>query len=408
MTQQPRLLKGRLGAGQFAENIHTPAALTLSAPAPVRPEMADYDIPAPLESQKFLDGSRIPEGASFEEAYEEFFRPLEQFEAAHGMWEKTRPPSEEQLRDLAGLTGVNLGRTAGIFVEADEATGDPVIALTTRNGNSRVRECTADSDVDCMKCNACIQEHLIPGLPTHVRDEDDNDGDNAYVTSYFRPTDPAAAARYLTDQKTREVLNHRTWARDAISSGKQPPWSILTPARDREERQNLGVNLSYAKSLAARKSGDAQYARELIDLVETGTPVRNNARYPGALMDTAGYAIYGEAVTKHQAEAARLRQEAASLEAELSTPLPPAITALVNAETARLAQAIVQEDDRTEDSRTRLEKSKRSIRLWANELLREDAKLNAAVEAAEADIAAFEWSSSWPGDPAGCPPRPAD
>lgn len=404
MTEQNRQPEGIPTGGQYKATTHAEGTITLGSPAAPRPELAGYAIPAPLEGQKFLDGTPIT-GATFEEAYEEFFRPLDEHEAAHGPWVNTRPPSEEKLRDLAGLTGVNLGRTTGFFVEADEATGEPVIAVSTRNGNSESRDCIADSDFDCMTCKHCIQEHIIPALPTYIREEDDSEGD-AYVTNYFEPLDKAAAHRYLTDQKTREILNHRTWAREAVTSGKVPPWAILTQARDGEERQQLGINLSYARSMAARKNGDERYARELLDLVEAGAPLRKDTRYSGALIDTAGYEVYGEAVKKHTAEAARLREAGDILAEERKLPLPPAISAIAAAEADRLAKAIVQEDVKIEDSQTRLEKSKRSIQRWADHLLQEDAKLKAGVQAAEAHLAAFDWSSSWPGDPADCPPRP--
>ena len=394
-------------AGRFTETHHAEAGVTLGAPAPARPELDDYVIPAPLEKQKFLDGTRIPEGATFEEAYEEFFRPLDEHEAAHGTWEKTRPPSEEQLRDLAGLTGVNLGRTTGVFIEEDEVTGDPVIAVATTNGNSMSRDCISDSDFDCMKCKHCIQEHLVPALPTHIRDEDDEDGDDACVTSYFRPTDPAAAARYLTDQKTREVLNHRTWARDAITSGKQPPWAILTPVRDNKERHQLDYAARKARGAANLNANEQRYAMLLLKAVDSGSPLPEDRGHTGALLDSAGYRIYGEAVGKHQAEATRLRQEAAVLEEERKHPLPPAISALAAAEAERVAAAAAHEDEQVQKSRAQLEKSKGSVRHWADRRLHHHAELVAAVKTAEDGMAGFDWSSSWPGDPADCPPKPA-
>lgn len=392
-------------AGRFTETHHAEAGVTLGAPTPGRPELKGYDVPAPLATQKYLDGSRIPEGASFEEAYEEFFRPLVEHEAAHGTWETTRPPSEDQLRDLAGLTGVNLGRTAGIELEADETTGDPVIAVTTRNGNSHNRACSAAGDFDCGTCNCCIQEHIIPALPTHLRDDDDFE-DTSYVTSYFKPTDPAAAARYMANKKTREVLNHRTWARDAITSGKQPPWAILTTVRDTKERHQLDYTARKARGAANLNANDQRQAMLLLKAVDSGSPLPDNAQR-GALIDSAGYRIYGEAIGQHQAEAARLRQEAATLEAERKHPLPPAISSLAEAEAERLAAAVVHEDEKAAYSGAQLEKSKGSIRGWANRRLEHAESLMADLRKAEAATAAFDWSSSWPGDPADCPPKPA-
>lgn len=398
-------------AGRFTETHHAESSgVTLQGPASSRPELEGYDIPAPLATQKFLDGSRIPEGASFEEAYEEFFRPLDEYEAAHGSWETTRPPSEEQLRDLAGLTGVDLGRTTGFELEIDKTTGDPVIAATTTNGSARIRECAnadSSSDSDCMTCHPCIQEHVIPSIPTHIRDVDDEDA-AAYVTSYFRPTDPAAAARFMADRKTRETLNHRTWAREAITSGKQPPWAILSPVRNGKERHELDYTIRRARTAENLNANDQRYAMLLAKAVESGDPLpEGHSAARGALIDSAGYRIYGEAIGKHQAEAARLRQEAATLAAERTLRLPPAISALAAAEADRLAKAVSHEEEKAQRAAAQLEKSKDNIRRWAERRLQHAAGLRAAVKTAVADMNDFDWSSSWPGDPAACPPRRA-
>lgn len=399
-------------AGRFTETHHAEAAgVTLQAPAPGRPELDGYDIPAPLATQKFLDGSPIPEGASFEEAYEEFFRPLDEYEAIHGAWETTRPPSEDQLRDLAGLTGIDLGRTTGFELDIDKMTGDPVIAVTTTNGSARIRECVdADSspDSDCGVCHPCIQEHVIPSIPTHIRDVDDEEA-AVYVTSYFRATDRSAAARFTADRKTREVLNHRTWAREAITSAKQPPWAILSPVRSGKERHELDYTIRRARTAENLNANDQRYAMLLAKAVDSGSPLpEGHSAARGALIDSAGYRIYGEAVGQHQTEAARLRQEVATLEAERKNPLPPAISALAAAEQDRLANAVVHEDEKAAYSAAQLEKSKGNIRDWANRRLEHAAGLRKAVQTAQANFDNFNWASSWPGDPAGCPPRTAD
>ncbi|HEX9086721.1 MAG TPA: hypothetical protein VF867_04250, partial [Arthrobacter sp.] len=345
-------------------------------------------------------------GASFDEAYEEFFKPLEDYEAAHGPWQNTRPPSEEKLRDLAGLTGVNLGRTAGFSVEADETTGDPVIAVTTRNGNSHNRACAASGDGDCGTCNDCIQENVIPALPTHIRDDDDFE-DPSYVTSYFRPLDPVAANRYLADQKTREILNQRTWTREAITSGKQPPWAILSPVRDGAERKELDYTARKARTSMNQNRADERYARELLAAVDAGAPLPVVQRAHGALMDAAGYRIYGDGLKEHAAAAAKLRAQAATLDAERGAPLPPAIAALAAAESAHLAEEADKEDQRAAHSRERLGRATDSVRGWADRRLEHAASLTEALTKAEAAMSAFAWSVSWPGDPADCPPKPA-
>ncbi|HEX9228193.1 MAG TPA: hypothetical protein VF885_16475 [Arthrobacter sp.] len=398
----------RGAAGRFTETHHAEAAgVTLQAPAPGRPELDGYDIPAPLESQKFLDGTRIPEGASFEEAYEEFFRPLDEHETAHGAWVNTRPPSEDQLRDLAGLAGVNLGRTTGFFVEAEEATGEPVIAVSTRNGNSQSRDCIADSDFDCMRCKHCIQEHLIPALPTYIRDEEDSDDDSC-VTSIFRPLDPAAAKRYLTDQKTREVLNHRTWAREATTSGKQPPWAILTPVRDKSERQQLVNQLPGAKKRAAVWQDTLGYADVVTKALDAGgaLPTKPTSQsYPDGGI---AYNIHTESLARYSVEAQTHRSAAAALRRELQQDLPPMVAGLASAEHARLEKAAGAADESAARSSAAIEHAIANIRDWADRQHERAAPLTAAVTKLEADIAAFDWSSSWPGDPADCPPRPAD
>lgn len=396
MTQK-RQPEGIPIGGQYAATAHAEGTLTLQAAhrAPARPELAGYDIPAPLEGQTFLDGTPIT-ASTFEEAYEEFLRPLEEYEAEHGKWQTTRAPSESTLLELAGLRSANMGSVRGVFLEADEKTGEPLVEVHTRNPEYCLRN-------DCDgTCHACLEDN-IHTLPGFVRSTTE-DGD---VSHFFRPSDPAAAQPYLADKKTREMLNHRRYARQGLASGKMPPWAILSPVRSGEERSRLGSSLSYARSMAARKSGDGRYARELLDLLKTGASLRKDTRYAGALLDTAGYEIYGEALKKHTAEAARLRSAGSTLAEERRLPLPPAIAALAAAEADRIDQSIVKEDTRVQDARARLDKSKRSIQRWAEHLLLEEAKLEAEVRAAEAEIAAFDWSFSWPGDPKDCPPAPA-
>lgn len=403
---QARVQPGVPAGGEFTATLHGESPVALGAPvtAPQGPGLHGH-VPAPLASQKYLDGTRIPAGASFDEAYEEFFKPLEDYEASHGPWQNTRPPSEEKLRDLAGLAHVELGDVAGTVIDVDEATGDPVIAVMTRNGGSWRRECTADTDTDCGACNACIQD-AISGVPTHLRDEDDA-ADDECVTSYFTPLDPAAAKRYLEDEKTRRSLNHRLHARTAVEDGSQPPWAILSPVRTGAERQAILRGLVTARTQASQIRHSLAYADGLLAAVAADAPLPKAPTYENAPQGIHRYGIYSESAAEYAAKAAASRNAQAALQAEASGSMPPAISALVATEMARLEKAAAADEEHSATSLATVVEAKENIRDWAARRKSAGAERSAAVDGREDELAAFEWSSSWPGDPKDCPPRPA-
>lgn len=86
----------------------------------------------------------------------------------------------------------SVGRYRDAWVEQGES-GEPVIAIYTRNGGGNREECwrleddprpaTADS-AGC-DCPACMANHELPAHEYWIRGEDD-DFDSTYRTEYFR------------------------------------------------------------------------------------------------------------------------------------------------------------------------------------------------------------------------------
>jgi hypothetical protein len=383
-------------AGRFTESHHSEAgSVTLGAPAAGRPELAGYTIPAPLERQAFLDGTPVTAG-TFEEAYEEFFRPLDDYEAEHGPWETTRPPSESTLLKLAGVDKAGFGRIRGVFLEADEATGEPLIEVHTRNPGYCFRD-------DCDgTCHGCLEDG-IRDLSGFVRTDKDTDGSS----HFFRPADRAAAQRHLTEKDTRDKLNHRLYARKAIASGKQPPWAILSQVRDGEQRRELTDRLAYGQKRAGVWRSALQYADQVTAAVDAGGPLPKkpvSENYPegGVLYD-----MHREAVENMSAEATAAKAQAAELQTELRQGLPPAAAALVTAEKTRLETAAADAEKKVAKARGSLVNDIAAIRRWAARRHENAALIVAEREKLETAIRNFDWSSSWPGDSADCPPAPA-
>jgi hypothetical protein len=394
VTEQTRVAAGVPAGGQYKATAHAEAPVSLGAPQRARPELeAHGPIPAPLEGQKYLDGTQIT-ATTFQEAYDEFFRPLEEYEAAHGPWQTTRVPSEDELLGLAGIREWKLGDVRGVFLETDEETGEPVVEVATRNGGYC---CTDDCDGTC---GPCIQDDMDT-LPTFIRSERE-DGD---VTNFFRIADPAAAARIATDEKTRKALNHRLYAREAITSGKQPPWAILTPVRSGDERRQLTGRLTYAQKKVNVWQGALRYANEVTAALDAGRPLPKkpiSESYPegGVLYD-----MHCDALERQTAEAAAAKAGAAELHAELERGLPPAATALVAAEHTRLEAVAATAEKKAAENRTAIAKDITTMRTWAARRHAAAAPYLAEVTSLETAIRDFDWSSSWPGDPADCPQK---
>jgi hypothetical protein len=401
-TNTARQPKGVPVGGQFAATAHNESDLTLAAPAPALPELEPYgEIPAPLEGQTLETGE--PAGPTFEDSYRAFFRPLDEHEAAHGPITSLPALSEGDILDLAGIGGVNLGRHRGTFLERDENTGEPVIVVHTRNGGGN-RECYQD---DCDgQCTGCIQTDAIPALPTYLRDEDD-DGDCTYANNYFRPVDAAAGLAALEAEETRQTLNRLLYYREAITSGKQPPWAVLSPVRGRDERQKV-----YGELLDRRKeAGQNAQSRRTAEAVfaalesETAMPQTNIWRLPNE------YYSYNTALKYrdvHDGEAREARQAADALAAEMKLQLPPATKALVEREFTKLDNDAVKHEQRAAENRAKLEFAGGVMRTWAWTLKERADKADVSVEAAEAKLKDFDWAASYPGDSADCPPRPAE
>lgn len=395
-TKQNRQPEGIPTGGQYAATPHSEAGVTLQAPTvPAHPELAGFEIPAPLEGQKFLDGTPIT-ATSFEEAYEEFFRPLEDFEAAHGDWQTTRAPSDEALLELTGVDKAKLGRVGGVFLEVDEKTGEPLIEVNTRNaGYCYENGCDGS-------CDACLEDdiHTLPGFVRTTNDEGD-------VSHFFRPFDPAAAQRHLADKKTRDILNHRLYARESITSGRQPPWAILSQIRSGEERRKLADELTTARRRASRWRDDLSYADAVTAALDGGTAIPSPRIRQSRPNGQIGYEIGNESLARSTAAAAEARTAAETLHAELERGLPPAATALVAAEHTRLEKAASKADEQAQRSRDEIVKGAALMRAWASRLHSQATPELTTVTNLEAAMRDFDWSSSWPGDPADCPPAPA-
>lgn len=391
--------KGISVGGQFAAASHAESGLALSGPAVAQHEGLDRygPIPAPLESQTLADGS--PAAATFEESFREYFRPLAEHEAAHGPYEATRPVPEDELLDLAGLRGVNLGREEGVCLAKDEYSGGPVIIVSTRNGGYYA-DCYED---DCDgTCPGCIQTDVIPGLPTYLRSEHEG-GDSE---NYFSATDPAAGLAALRAQEQQEKLHRLNYDRNAIASGKQPPWIVLSPIREESVRDGLRHELQKQREQASYRARDRRHADGVLEAISAGVklPSAGMIRVPDAYFR---YNTCLDYLSTEEAAAASARASAATLGAELSTPLPPAITALATAEHARLGNEAARLEAKAQETKDKLKASEQTMKSWAALQHRDADEADAKVASADAQLKDFDWSESFPGDLADCPPRPA-
>lgn len=358
------------------------------------PSLDGYDIPAPRPDQTYLDGTPVT-GDSFEAAYGAFFRPLQDYEAEHGSWETTRDPSEDTLLALAGAEKAALGNVRGVFLEADEKTGEPLVEVHTRNPDyCYPNDCEGD-------CDACLEDG-ISDLPGFVRTTNE-DGD---VSHFFRPVDNPTAQRLLADKKTRDMLNHRLYALRAIDEGKQPPWAILSPVRDRARRSTITGNLSQARREARDWTAALAYTDKVTAAVDAGGPLPEKPLHDLYPQGAVLYDMHREAVTKQTAEAATAKTQAAQLQDELRQGLPPAAAALVTAEKTRLETASADALKKARKARASLVHDIENLRAWAARRHANGDPKIAAVASLEASIRDFDWSSSWPGDPKDCPPAP--
>jgi hypothetical protein len=397
-TRQPR---GIPVGGQFAATAHNEPDLTLAGPPRVLTELEPYgEIPAPLDGQTLETGE--PAAATFEDSYREYFRPLDEHEEAHGPYTVQSSMSEGEILDLAGIGDVNLGRHRGTYLERDENTGEPVIVVHTRNGGGN-RECWQD---DCDgQCTGCIQTDAIPALPTYLRDADD-EGDSTYANNYFRAVDPAAGLAALEAEERKQTLNKLIYYREAIASGKQPPWAVLSPVRGQQERQRVYAELNEKRRGASQCAQGRRTAEAVFAALENETPLPQTSlwRIPSE------YYSYNTALKyrdQHDTEAREARQAADTLAAEMEQPLPPATAALVEREFAKLDEDATRHEQEAAENRQKIEFSGGVMRTWAWTLKEQADKADTAETAAEAKLKDFDWSANYPGHAADCPRRPA-
>lgn len=267
--------KGIPVGGQFTTAEHAEPRLSLAvAPAGTsHPELEAWGpIPAPAEGQCYADGAPIT-ASTFEEAYAEFFRPLEEHETDKGPFKPQPGPSEGEHQALAGIEKVNLGRELGTWLEKDE-DGEPVIVVHTRNGGGN-RECWTEHDEDD-PCTGCIQTDIIPALPTYIRDQDD-EGDYTCVNNYFRPVDPGAARALLAADEQRRRLHLAVALRDAIASGDQPPWAVLSQRRGDSLPPALMSALSASSSAKAHAEAAAKDAEAVEEALRGGNRIETKS-----------------------------------------------------------------------------------------------------------------------------------
>lgn len=395
-SRQP---KGIPVGGQFAAIAHSEAGLTLM---PARPaELEGYRIPAPREGQAFADGSPVTSG-TFEDAYREFFRTLDEYEAEHGEFKLEPGPSEGELQELAGLQGVNLGRERGTALEEDE-NGDPVIVVHTRNGGGN-RECWRD---DCDgTCTGCIQTDVIPSLPTYLRDEDD-EGDSTYANNYFRPVDAEAAKAVLAATKRQEGLHLRSYLRKAIGEGKAAPWEILEQVHGEDVPYGMLRKRSEAVQDERNHERYAQLAEPVLEAVRNGTVLPTFGtmmrRPPGEFK----YDVAVKQRDRAQVEATEARAAESALKAEVTDALPPTVKALATAELARLSGAAAKAEEWVEKEEAKIREVAPHLIAWATRTLEEKDEHAAKVKKASDDVENFNWARSWPGELEDCPPKPA-
>lgn len=388
--------KGIPVGGQFATPSHTEPGLTLAAQPLVPAELERYGpIPAPLEGQTLMDGP--PALGTFEDTYREFFRPLNEHEAEHGPFVSSRPISEGELLALAGLNDVDLGREKGVSLEKDEETGDPLIVVHTRNGGY---DAYCYEDKCDGTCNGCIQTDVIPHLPTYVRSEHEG-GDSE---NYFRPVDPQAGATVMAAEDHRAKLHQLTYCRTAIREGTQPPWAILSPVRDQGDRNELRYALQKHLEQANYRSRDRRHADAVLEAISSGTklPPAGMVRVPS---DYYSYDTAVDYLPREEAAASEARASADALAAELTAPLPPAITALATAERARLNEYADGLQAKAQKTKDKLTTAGTTMKSWAALQHKAAEEADAKVTAAENSLKDFDWSSCFPGDLQDCPPR---
>lgn len=387
--------------GRFAETVHAEPAGVMLAGTSHPPELEPFwPIPDPLPGQTLVNGSSA-EG-SFEDSYREYFRELNEHEATHGPYVPGPGITEETMLDLAGLQGVPLGRHRGTSLERDEATGNPIIVVHSRNGGGN-RECWSD---DCGgDCTGCIQTDRLPAHPTYLGDADDED-DCTYANTYFRPVDAAAGTAALEAEEQRGRLHRAAYDRNAIIAGTQPPWIILSPVRGDAERDDLRYGLQKTREQAQYRTRDRRTAAAVTEALDGGTvlPSAGMMRVPDA------YYSYGTAlkyVAKEEPGAAAARAAADDLGAELAQPLPPAIKALAAREHERLVKDAVKAEARAEETKAKLQQATEALRGWTRIVDRNADEADAKVTDAQMKLQDFDWSAAYPGEAEDCPPRPA-
>jgi hypothetical protein len=394
-TRQPR---GIPAGGQFAAARHGEAGLALASVAAPVPGLEHYgNIPAPLEGQTLVDGS--PAASTFQESYRQFFRPLEEYEAEHGEFRPAGDITEAGLLDLAGLKGVDLGRFKGASFERDEATGEAVVIVHTRNGGYNAY-CYED---DCAgDCPGCIQSDAIPNLPTFIRAEHES-GD---TSNYFRASDHQAGEDLVAEEERRRMLHHRQWLRRAIAEGRQPPWAVLSPVLGEDQRKALYRKQLEAQDSEARHRPRRQQAAATLEAIQTGAaipygqslrPLPETSQYNVAVMDLA----------RNDAQAKEAREGADALKAELANALPPTIKALATREHERLEGEAADYEKRAAANLAKVHDKGAAIKQRMEEVIRDADAAEAASNAAVEQLKDFDWLEAWPGNPADAPPRPA-
>lgn len=388
--------KGIPVGGQFAATARSESGLTLPAARPA--ELEGYDIPAPLEGQTFADGSPIPPG-SFEDAYREFFRTLDEHEAEHGEFTPEPGPSEGELQELAGLRNVNLGRERGTTLEQDE-NGDPVIVVHTRNGGYYA-DCY-DDECDGKTCNGCIQSDVIPNLPTFIRVEHESgDSDN-----YFRPADAEAGQAVLTAKKRQEALHLRSYLRRSISEGKAAPWEILGQVHGEAVPYSLMQKRSQAIQNERNHARYVQLAGPVLEAVRNGTELPTFGTMMRRPVGDFKYDVAVKQRDRAQAEATEARAAESALKAEVTDALPPTVKALAAAELDRLSGVAAKAEERVAQETAKVREVAPQLAAWANRTLEEKDEHAAKVKKASDDVENFNWARSWPGALEDCPPKP--
>ncbi|WP_427019388.1 hypothetical protein ACQCSX_22105 (plasmid) [Pseudarthrobacter sp. P1] len=396
--------KGIPVGGQFAPTAHTESGITLATAHRLSELELHGPIPAALPGQTYADGTPVPDG-SFAEAYEAFFRPLDAYENAQGPYQSTKGPTGGELQDLAGLTGVNLGRERGTYLEEDVETGDAVIVVHTRNGGGN-RECWGEH-ADDDPCTGCIQEDIIPTLPTYLRDEDD-DGDRTYANNFFRAVDVEAGRALVAADRMNKGLSLRNHLRRAIADGKCAPWEILSQVHGESVPYELVSKHSEAVKNERSHSRYAKAAEGVLEVVEAGMKAPEIGRDLRGPVNLSRYNVSVARVARYQVEATEARAQEAVLSAEMQSALLPAVKALASAELDRLARTAHQAEALLLVERAKVQEYGKDLIVWAERQIRETSAYASQTVAANDAVENFHWARSWPGELADCPPRPSD